>query len=343
MDAARRGSRSVPAGAARMQSNYGKAKMPEIRKIHSPSEYRMNCPHCGGELEVRDEWVDMETTCPLCQNSFVIPRRQKPAPAANRPVPVLKINKPRSSTPPPPPPSAPDVPGYVPPTDLPPLSDLSSSDDEDARKLTWVKPALKILVVVVLVVVGLIVYLKVTALTPKSLKGNQLCVTTQKRINNEGAFGMREIAKKDLFPVIYSKTQFLYVDGNFEDIDFKQIDKEQYSGTIHFTRGKVRKTMTRPVFVDRRSSFTHYHIRFKYAEHPDYLEEDGDLIFKIATAVDGKLKDWSYVSGKATGKGVLECVIAKGDARKTVLLKAEVVECNDNVERVWVEVLRSVK
>ena len=38
--------------------------------------YNINCPHCGGTLEVQDEWAGMETTCPLCSNAFVIPRRE---------------------------------------------------------------------------------------------------------------------------------------------------------------------------------------------------------------------------------------------------------------------------
>ena len=38
--------------------------------------FNINCPHCGGTLEVQDEWAGMETACPLCQSSLVIPRRE---------------------------------------------------------------------------------------------------------------------------------------------------------------------------------------------------------------------------------------------------------------------------
>jgi len=44
--------------------------------------YDINCPHCGGTLEVQEDWSGVETECPLCQNAFVIPPRKKPpAPA----------------------------------------------------------------------------------------------------------------------------------------------------------------------------------------------------------------------------------------------------------------------
>ena len=41
----------------------------------------INCPHCGGTLEVQEDWIGMETECPLCQKAFVIPpRREIPIP-----------------------------------------------------------------------------------------------------------------------------------------------------------------------------------------------------------------------------------------------------------------------
>ena len=47
------------------------------------AEFSIQCPHCGAELEVQDEWVNMETACPICNNPFIIPSR----PLVN-PVPV---------------------------------------------------------------------------------------------------------------------------------------------------------------------------------------------------------------------------------------------------------------
>ena len=37
--------------------------------------FNIQCPHCGSELEVQDEWANMETTCPICNNPFIIPSR----------------------------------------------------------------------------------------------------------------------------------------------------------------------------------------------------------------------------------------------------------------------------
>ena len=42
--------------------------------------FSVNCPHCGGTLEVQDEWAGMETACPLCSKAFIVPRREIPAP-----------------------------------------------------------------------------------------------------------------------------------------------------------------------------------------------------------------------------------------------------------------------
>ena len=41
--------------------------------------FSVNCPHCGGTLEVQDEWAGMETACPLCSKAFIVPRRSIPA------------------------------------------------------------------------------------------------------------------------------------------------------------------------------------------------------------------------------------------------------------------------
>ena len=37
--------------------------------------FKINCPHCGADLEVQDEWVNMETACPYCSKTFIIPGR----------------------------------------------------------------------------------------------------------------------------------------------------------------------------------------------------------------------------------------------------------------------------
>lgn len=39
------------------------------------SEFITNCPHCNAKLQVAEEWVDMDATCPLCQKIFKIIKR----------------------------------------------------------------------------------------------------------------------------------------------------------------------------------------------------------------------------------------------------------------------------
>jgi len=42
--------------------------------------YNIDCPHCGGVLEIQDEWAEMEMPCPLCGKNFIAPRREIPIP-----------------------------------------------------------------------------------------------------------------------------------------------------------------------------------------------------------------------------------------------------------------------
>ena len=37
------------------------------------SRYRLNCPGCGKMVEVMREWVDRDTVCPHCRESFTVP------------------------------------------------------------------------------------------------------------------------------------------------------------------------------------------------------------------------------------------------------------------------------
>ena len=46
--------------------------------------FNIICPHCGGLLEVQDEWAGAESTCPLCRKTFVVPRREN-LPQVNEP------------------------------------------------------------------------------------------------------------------------------------------------------------------------------------------------------------------------------------------------------------------
>ncbi len=46
--------------------------------------FNIICPHCGGTLEVQDEWAGAESTCPLCRKTFVVPRREN-LPQVNEP------------------------------------------------------------------------------------------------------------------------------------------------------------------------------------------------------------------------------------------------------------------
>lgn len=270
-------------------------------------ELTIACPHCGETLAVQSEWAGMETSCPVCSKTFVIPS----ATAAVDPAPYAAEEY-----------------------------DEETEDERKARKAETVKLAVKILIALAIVIAGIVIYLKVTAVTPKSLKGNQMYAATQTRKNRDGAWGMRQIVKHDLFPVINSREDFFYRDAAFKDVELMPGDNaETYKGTMIIMRkiGGSNQTMKRPVLIERKGALTHYSFPFKYAENPRYLEEDGDLIFALATKIDKKLQGWKYVSGKAVGDGVLVCVISDGTNTKELRLKAEQTMCDDGVIRVWVE------
>ena len=64
--------------------------------------FDIKCPHCGAELEVQDEWANMETACPACSKTFIIPARPEVRSA---------VETARPAAPPPPPPPIPSQPG----------------------------------------------------------------------------------------------------------------------------------------------------------------------------------------------------------------------------------------
>ena len=54
--------------------------------------FNINCPHCGGTLEVQDEWGGMAVNCPFCGKSLVVPRRESGPAQPGMPVPAAAPN-----------------------------------------------------------------------------------------------------------------------------------------------------------------------------------------------------------------------------------------------------------
>jgi hypothetical protein len=201
-----------------------------------------------------------------------------------------------------------------------------------------VKSVVKLLFFALLIAGGVWLYFKWTAPTPESIGGNELSIMTRKRANRDGAGGIMEIARADLFPIINSKKNFFYRNAVFKYLSVTRKDYEVFSGTIAFMRKD--KMMERPVIVDRRNSFSTYRLPFKYSENDKFLLEDADLIFELATVIDKSLKEWKFESASVAGKGVLACNISKnGSEKRIVYLEAEQVSCKDNIGRIWVKIL----
>ena len=270
------------------------------------SELIIKCPHCANDLSIDPAWLGMELECPICHNSFTA---AAPAPAPAAPVPPV-------------------IPPYIP----------QQEDDPEAeyRKKAMIKLGIKCFIALVVIAVVTVVILKLTATTPDSLGGNWLYAMTQKRVNRDGAYGMMQIVRVDFFPVANGKENFFYRNANFTHVSLREKAKEEYTGTITFSRGG--KPVTREVYIDRRKSFTHYHFKVDYSKHPKFLEEDGDLIFEMASRINSDLKPWKYVSGKAVGNSQLLCTISQGSVKKTVRLQVEEIVGEDKITRLWVKV-----
>lgn len=319
----------------------------KVEKGGIMSEIIIKCPKCTGKLRAETEWNGKQLECPRCHELFVasvaVPNPVVPGgPLQMNPVQVNPMNpvqvnpmNPGQIRPLP----GVSAPSFPPPRSVNQGSSAVSGDEEKSSRDygAIIGLCLKIVIALIVIGAGIFGYLWITKVTPESMKGNQMYAMTNKRVNNSGAIGMAEIARNDFFPRAWEKSDFLYKKSNFTGISLKEIGPDEYEGEIEFDRNQ--KKMVRPVYIDRRGSFTNYHFPFKYADHPEYLQEDGDLIFDLAAEnIDKKLQGWSYVSGTADGN-ILTCTIKKDDKEKTLKLKAEQVTGKDNIARVWVEIL----
>jgi hypothetical protein len=258
----------------------------------------------------------MELECPECKGHFILSAPQEQAVAQMaQPQPLQQPGKPMFNR------------------------DLSNSYDPPASNFagSLIKLLLRIFIVILLIAGGIWALIKFLTITPESLDGNQLYVMTQKRENRDGIYGLEAIAKHDFFPVAANKEDFFYRNATLIGLNVSSADNEYYKGLIFFVRNG--KKMQRPLIIDRRYSFCRYHFPVDYAENPEYLEEDGDLIFELAAAIGKDLKGWKYQSGKVISDNILECIISKNGKKKKIELKATTVDCEDKISRIWVEIL----
>ena len=260
-------------------------------------------------FDIQDEWIGCEIVCPICANKFIAQAPQH-TPYSIGNTPLQKKKKKR-------------------------VKYISGTEDTFTH---IIKFTIKVLLLVALGFGGFWVYKKITTLTPEKLEGNQLEIMTLKRVNNDGAFGMEANAEKDMFPVVKQKKNFFYRDAFFTKIKLEQVSPDLYEGTVTFVRRS--KVITRPVVVDCRSSFTFYSFSCNYANHPEYLIEDSDLIFELAKKMDKSLKEWSFVSATVTVENELVCTIKSGNKEKKLFLIVKQVQCKDKVNRIWIKILK---
>ena len=276
---------------------------------------KVSCSHCSREVFIDDNKLYTQIECAGCHQTFLaITDEDKPH--APEVVSVLRYD--------------PDA----------QLSEggcyYTVKEKEKFLCAANIKFFLKLFLLLVLIGGGIYLAVKLLTITPESLGENQLYVMTRKRMNREGASGMCDIAKVDFFPIVAEKEDFLYRDAIFTGIHLQDAGFEQYEGVVRFNRNG--KDMVRPVYVDRQHTWTKYYFPFSYEENPEFLEEDGDLIFALAAKMYKELRGWIYVSGTAEGN-TLTCTITKDGEEKTVKIKAEQFEFKDTINRIWVKLL----
>ena len=271
------------------------------------SELIIKCPHCANDLSIDPAWLGMELECPLCHRNFTAQLPQQAPEAPVRPF-------------------------------IPQNNDI---DEAEAayKKQRMIKLGIKCALGVIAVIIGIVIYAKVTAVTPESVGGNWLYAMTQKRANRDRAFGMQEIVKADFFPIASGKENFFYRNVSFTKVSLRESGHEQYAGTISF-RSKG-KEISREVFIDRSKSFTNYYFKVDYKNNTRHLDEDSDLLFELAQRIDKSLSGWTVVSAKSFADGLLICTISKDGKNRTVRLNVKQVKGEDNINRIWIDVTES--
>ena len=271
------------------------------------TEITIKCPHCLNDLSIQQEWLGMELECPLCHQDFTA-----------------------------------QLPPQAPPSPVRPFIPQNNDIDEAEaayRKQKMIKLGIKCALGLIVVIIGIVIIVKLLAVTPESVGGNWLYAMTQKRANRDKAFGMQEIVKADFFPVASGKENFFYRHANFNRVSLRESGHEEYTGTISFYCNG--KQVSREVYIDRRKSFTNYYFKVDYKNTPQHLDEDRDLLFDLAQRIDKSLKDWKLVSAKSFPDGLLICTITKDGKNRTVRLYVTQVKGDDNIERIWIDVTES--
>lgn len=301
----------------------------------------ITCPHCHQSIAADDKLKGSKIQCPLCQGVFMAPltgtmgMKLATPPASITPINFRNSSFARRNQAE----NAAQTPSGAAEKQENHTRKPSNSSRSSADTREIIGKVFKAVIIIALIGAGIFGYFKFTEVTPETLKGNQLFVMTRKRANREGAGGINAIAKRDFFPIVDSKKDFFYSAATFEALTVTQHEYEVYKGEAHFKRNG--KSMSRPVTVDRQNSFCSYRFKFNYSQNPKYLEEDADLLFDLAAQVDKKLAGWNLDSAKAADNGVLVCEISKDGEKKTIELKAENPVGKDNIDRVWVQVLKS--
>ena len=237
------------------------------------ASYSVKCPHCQRELTVQTEWANMQTACPICQKSFIIPppsaEAVPQATVANSNPPYRRSNPPPRSNPPY------QQPGMQVPPQRPATQYQKPQTQTESQSGGFKKGSVSALLVL-LFLGGFLFY--DFYLEPE---------WTRNKIKTE--------CETKLFPKLLK--------GFFGDVyDIKvSLNKEQknlYRGNVEYTRN--RKRFSRPIkvaLVEKGSQIEYeYSLDYKYHNSGKYLEEDADYFFSKLQEGNEELKKYSIHS-----------------------------------------------
>ena len=244
------------------------------------ASYSVKCPHCQRELTVQTEWANMQTACPICQKSFIIPppsaEAVPQATVANSNPPYRRSNPPYRRSNPPPRSNPPyQQPGMQVPPQRPATQYQKPQTQTESQSGGFKKGSVSALLVL-LFLGGFLFY--DFYLEPE---------WTRNKIKTE--------CETKLFPKLLK--------GFFGDVyDIKvSLNKEQknlYRGNVEYTRN--RKRFSRPIkvaLVEKGSQIEYeYSLDYKYHNSGKYLEEDADYFFSKLQEGNEELKKYSIHS-----------------------------------------------
>ncbi len=215
------------------------------------------CPVCNTQLQVTSEQVGMETQCPVCGSSFVIPAAEGNAEAEQ----IV----PRRPPPPPSttglrlkqlPPLQTSVPAIYSNALVPRPSEQESSQTEETSSES--SSVGKVLSFLIICAIGALLYWGYTYY-------NGMAIANQ-------------VKTKEL-PTLFQSSNFIYHGGTVQTVELHKETSKHYTGMVTFTLNGKQRVRPIEIFINSTTERYVFGLGFDYAYNDDYLKEDAEIFF----------------------------------------------------------------